>query len=396
MKTTDTLKNAEVYTLTFRVASQDLVTDWAGNRIGFRVTDANGADQYCGFFLYPMGSYDGKTNVVYIGNLTGDLNLNRVGANNAPAADFVLTEAISLTDFANGLEFKIEYNMGVATLFVKVDEAWTKLFVSNVSGKPQIAFGAANSTFTYTNVAVQVLTPEKLDSVALTLKDQNGNLIAAGKTVTLTGKKGDTATGTVGENGVVTLTGGNKVYNLVDYTVTLESSPTELVVRFNGATAELSGFLMPQYIDSVALTLKAGTTPVTEGKKVTLVSELGTVETTVGKSGVVTLSNDKKVYDLVTYSVKVEGYALRYEIVFDGAEVSIDTLEAVDWEYTGKEGELTDHKIANAGNVTITHDNNSVTVAAAWDEAWKRDGVYLNAGDALGEDRKSTRLNSSH
>ncbi len=327
MKTTDTLKNAEVYTLTFRVASENLDLEWATNRIGFRVTDANAAEQYCGFFLYPMGSYDGKTNVVYVGNLTGDLNLNRVGANNAPAADFVLTEAISLTDFAKGLEFKIEYNMGVATLFVKVENAWTKLFDSTVSGKPQIAFAASNATLTYTDITVETFTPEKLDSVALTLKDQNGNLIAAGKTVTLTGKKGDTATGTVGENGVVTLTGGNKVYNLVDYTVKLESSTSELVIRFNGATAELSGFLMPQYIDSVELTLKAGTAPVAEGKRVTLISDLGTVETTVGAGGVVTLTGDKKVYDLVTYSV-----------------------------------------------------------AAAWDNnSWKRDGVYLNAGDALGD-----------
>lgn len=386
MKTTDTLKNAEVYTLTFRIASQDLVTDWAGNRIGFRVTDANGADQYCGFFLYPLGSYNGQTNVVYIGNLTGDLNLNRVGDGNAPAADFILVNAISLTDFAGGLDFKIEYNMGVATLFVKSENVWTKLFESNVSGNPQVAFAAANSTFTYTNVAVQVLTPEKLDSVALTLKDQNGNLIAAGKTVTLTGKKGDTATGTVGENGVVTLTGGNKVYNLVDYTVKLESSTSELVIRFNGATAELIGFLMPQYIDSVELTLKAGTAPVAEGKRVTLISDLGTVETTVGAGGVVTLTGDKKVYDLVTYSVKVEGYALRYEIVFDGATAELTTLEAVTWEYTKAE-DATEWKAADSiDNLTVTKDGEGFTVAVAWENSsWKRGGVNINTGDALGD-----------
>lgn len=382
LKTTDVLSNAEVYTLTFNLVYTDFV-DWKGDRIGFRVTDASGSNQNCGFFLYPMASYDGKTNVVYVGNLTGDLNLNRVGDGNAPASDFVLTEAISMTDFVSGLDFKIEYNMGVATLFVKVDEAWTKLFESNVSGKPQVAFAAARSASAYSDIEIKVLTPEKLDTVALTLKDQNGDALAAGIEVTLRGKKGDIVTGTVGENGVVTLTGNNKVYDLVDYTVEVEGSATELTIRFDGATAELSGFVFPE-LNSVELTLKAGATPVATGTKVTLTSSLGTIETTVGENGVVTLTDANKVYDIVTYTVQVEGYALTYDIVFDGATAEITALESVNWEYSDPSKTSVVAGDGDWKNGTLT--NNSTADKIAFDAMFSvSKEVVVDTGEAFGE-----------
>lgn len=84
------------------------------------------------------------------------------------------------------------------------------------------------------------------------------------------------------------------------------------------------------------------------------------------------------------YIVEVNGTMFVVNFSADSLTAS-KTISTV-WTYTGKEGEVTDHKIADQGNVVITHDETSVTVAATWDNNdWKRDEVYVNVGDVLGD-----------
>lgn len=375
LDTTDALTNADVFTLNFNYKIDKLDPEWETNRFGFRVSDAKGSD-ICGFYLYAMP----KTDVVKIDSLSGSLDFGATPSDSL--ASTVLTKSM-LTD---GADYKIEYRFGHVVLYVKVEDEWKELCKTDVAGKPQIAFAAANQTNTYTDIFITLANVEKLTTVALTLKDQSDKAIPEGTDVTLVSEK-HTVTVSVGQNGVVTLDGDNAVYRYVDYTVSVDGSTTVgRTVWFDGATAALGGFVMPQSIESVTLTLKAGETPVAQGKKVTLTSAKGKIEATVGENGAVTLTQSNAVYDLITYTVKVEGYALTYDIVFDGATASITALEAVDWEFTGQEGEFEKHGIANADNITITHDNNSVTVAAegfTGGDEWKRDGAYINLPDSV-------------
>lgn len=377
LKTTDALKNAEVFTLMFTYQINKFET-WPGNRYGIRVSDTQNKNEICGFFLYPRE--DGQK--VQVGYLYGDINFNRLSDNN-PTDEFIDLTALTQPMLLAGAQFKVEYRFGHATLYVMAEESWEKLYEVNTVGNPQIAFAAGNHVNTYTDISIVITEVEKLDTVALTLKDQNGAVIAKDTAVTLTSEKKTIET-TVGDSGVVTLTGETAVYNYVDYVVTVDGSTTDLTVWFSGATAELEGFVMPQLIDSVALTLKAGDTPVATGKKVKLTSALGTVEATVGENGVVTLADTNKVYDRITYSVKVEGYAFAYDIVFDGATAEITEFEAtVNWEYSDPSKTSV---VTGSGNWATqgSFTNNSTADKIAFDATFPTSKeVVVDTGDTL-------------
>ncbi len=84
------------------------------------------------------------------------------------------------------------------------------------------------------------------------------------------------------------------------------------------------------------------------------------------------------------YIVEVNG--TMFVVNFSADSLAASKTISTAWTYTGKESEVTDHKIADQGNVVISHDETSVTVAATWDNNdWKRDEVYVNVGDALGD-----------
>ena len=84
------------------------------------------------------------------------------------------------------------------------------------------------------------------------------------------------------------------------------------------------------------------------------------------------------------YIVEVNG--TMFVVNFSADSLAASKTISTAWTYTGKESEVTDHKIADQGNVVISHDETSVTVAATWDNNdWKRDEVYVNVGDVLGD-----------
>ena len=382
LKTTDTLKNAEVYTMTFNYKLSE-IDEWGCARYGFRLTEGTKNEDAVGFFLFA------QKNQVWLGNLRHDLEWRYAmewNGNKLPDHFKEVSDVLTADMLLTGVDLKIEYRFGEATIYVENDGDWTKVHSVNVTGTPQIAFALGHHTITVKELAVDVIKVEKIDSVALTLKDSNGDFLPAGTKITLTSTKGNAA-GSVGANGVVMLTGENAVWSYADYTVSVENSTTtDLMVWFNGATAELGGFVMPSPFASVALTLKAGDTPVAQGTKVTLTSVKGKIETTVGTNGVVTLAAENAVYDLITYTVKVDGYAFSSKIVFDGATAEInsfDETETVDWQYSNP-ADL--EVVAGSGdwaNGNLT--NNSTDDKIAFNAAFSvSKEVVVDTGDAFG------------
>lgn len=140
--------------------------------------------------------------------------------------------------------------------------------------------------------------------------------------------------------------------------------------------------IKPAEDQTFSLTLKDGEgNALSEGTTVLLTNPRGeTVSKTTDAQGNVTL---KSPY-FGDFIVEVNG--TMFVVNFSADSLTVSKSISTAWTYTGKEGEVTEHKIADQGNVVISHDETSVTVAATWDNNdWKRDEVYVNVGDVLGD-----------
>ena len=140
--------------------------------------------------------------------------------------------------------------------------------------------------------------------------------------------------------------------------------------------------IKPAEDQTFSLTLKDGEgNALSEGTTVLLTNPRGeTVSKTTDAQGNVTLESPY----FGDFIVEVNG--TMFVVNFSADSLTVSKSISTAWTYTGKEGEVTEHKIADQGNVVISHDETSVTVAATWDNNdWKRDEVYVNVGDVLGD-----------
>lgn len=140
--------------------------------------------------------------------------------------------------------------------------------------------------------------------------------------------------------------------------------------------------IKPAEDQTFSLTLKDGEgNALSEGTTVLLTNPRGeTVSKTTDAQGNVTLESPY----FGDFIVEVNG--TMFVVNFSADSLTVSKSISTAWTYTGKEGEVTEHKIADQGNVFISHDETSVTVAATWDNNdWKRDEVYVNVGDVLGD-----------
>lgn len=140
--------------------------------------------------------------------------------------------------------------------------------------------------------------------------------------------------------------------------------------------------IKPAEDQTFSLTLKDGEgNALSEGTTVLLTNPRGeTVSKTTDAQGNVTLESPY----FGDFIVEVNG--TMFVVNFSADSLTVSKSISTAWTYTGKECEVTEHKIADQGNVVISHDETSVTVAATWDNNdWKRDEVYVNVGDALGD-----------
>ena len=140
--------------------------------------------------------------------------------------------------------------------------------------------------------------------------------------------------------------------------------------------------IKPAEDQTFSLTLKDGEgNALSEGTTVLLTNPRGeTVSKTTDAQGNVTLESPY----FGDFIVEVNG--TMFVVNFSADSLTVRKSISTAWTYTGKEGEVTEHKIADQGNVVISHDETSVTVAATWDNNdWKRDEVYVNVGDVLGD-----------
>ena len=140
--------------------------------------------------------------------------------------------------------------------------------------------------------------------------------------------------------------------------------------------------IKPAEDKTFSLTLKDGEgNALSEGTTVLLTNPRGeTVSKTTDAQGNVTLESPY----FGDFIVEVNG--TMFVVNFSADSLTVSKSISTAWTYTGKEGEVTEHKIADQGNVVISHDETSVTVAATWDNNdWKRDEVYVNVGDVLGD-----------
>ncbi len=140
--------------------------------------------------------------------------------------------------------------------------------------------------------------------------------------------------------------------------------------------------IKPAEDQTFSLTLKDGEgNALSEGTTVLLTNPRGeTVTKTTDAQGNVTLESPY----FGDFIVEVNG--TMFVVNFSADSLTVSKSISTAWTYTGKEGEVTEHKIADQGNVVISHDETSVTVAATWDNNdWKRDEVYVNVGDVLGD-----------
>ncbi len=140
--------------------------------------------------------------------------------------------------------------------------------------------------------------------------------------------------------------------------------------------------IKPAEDQTFSLTLKDGEgNALSEGTTVLLTNPRGeTVSKTTDAHGNVTLESPY----FGDFIVEVNG--TMFVVNFSADSLTVSKSISTAWTYTGKEGEVTEHKIADQGNVVISHDETSVTVAATWDNNdWKRDEVYVNVGDVLGD-----------
>lgn len=138
--------------------------------------------------------------------------------------------------------------------------------------------------------------------------------------------------------------------------------------------------IKPAENKTFSLTLKDGEgNALSEGTTVLLTNPRGeTVSKTTDTQGNVTLESPY----FGDFIVEVNGTL--FVVNFSADSLTASKTISTAWTYTGKEGEVTEHKIADQGNVVITHDETSVTVAATWDNNdWKRDEVYVTVGDVL-------------
>lgn len=140
--------------------------------------------------------------------------------------------------------------------------------------------------------------------------------------------------------------------------------------------------IKPAEDQTFSLTLKDGEgNALSEGTTVLLTNPRGeTVSKTTDAQGNVTLESPY----FGDFIVEVNG--TMFVVNFSADSLTVSKSISTAWTYTGKEGEVTEHKIADQGNVVISHNETSVTVAATWDNNdWKRDEVYVNVGDVLGD-----------
>lgn len=140
--------------------------------------------------------------------------------------------------------------------------------------------------------------------------------------------------------------------------------------------------IKPAEDQTFSLTLKDGEgNALSEGTTVLLTNPRGeTVSKTTDAQGNVTLESPY----FGDFIVEVNG--TMFVVNFSADSLTVSKSISTAWTYTGKEGEVTEHKIADQGNVVISHDETSVTVTATWDNNdWKRDEVYVNVGDVLGD-----------
>lgn len=140
--------------------------------------------------------------------------------------------------------------------------------------------------------------------------------------------------------------------------------------------------IKPAEDKTFSLTLKDGEgNALSEGTTVLLTNPRGeTVSKTTDAQGNVTLESPY----FGDFIVEVNG--TMFVVNFSADSLTVSKSISTAWTYTGKECEVTEHKIADQGNVVISHDETSVTVAATWDNNdWKRDEVYVNVGDVLGD-----------
>lgn len=138
--------------------------------------------------------------------------------------------------------------------------------------------------------------------------------------------------------------------------------------------------IKPAEDKTFSLTLKDGEgNALSEGTTVLLTNPRGeTVSKTTDAQGNVTLESPY----FGDYIVEVIGTL--FVVSFSADSLTASKTISTAWTYTGKEGEVTEHRVANADNITITHDSTSVTVAAegfTGPDAWKRDGAYINVPD---------------
>ncbi|MCM1221597.1 MAG: hypothetical protein NC548_44675, partial [Lachnospiraceae bacterium] len=196
LKTTDILKNANKFTLYFNWKVSQ-IEGWAGNRYGIRISDTTSKGEACGFFVW--GNTDQST--IQVGYLYGDINFNRDGL---PTAEFKTVSGLTAEMLLVGADFKVEYDTGIATLYVKVESDWVKLYEVTTVGKPQVAFAAGHATHTYTDVKLEVV-PNVNKTISITLHNSAGAL-AEGTNVSFTNLvRGETVSQKIGANGVVTL-----------------------------------------------------------------------------------------------------------------------------------------------------------------------------------------------
>jgi len=218
------LAGTDVFTLDFNLKST-FAGGWQ-DKFGIRLTDATG-DDICGFWFFLKGDQGMK-----VAGLRGKIKLD---GNDAGENSSIVTQAM----FEAGVDMRIERVRNTATLYVKIGGAWKIVYTVTLSGNSKVAFAASAGTHEFTNIKVSAV--KELDSVALTLTDNKGTAIAQGTEVTLKNAY-FTVTATVGENGVVTLTGDSAVYSALGYTLSLKSGYVgNYVVLFGGATATVSG-----------------------------------------------------------------------------------------------------------------------------------------------------------
>lgn len=242
--TSTVLENAEFYTLFF-----NLKTVFEGgwkDKIGIRLTDATG-DGVCGFWFML------KDNII-TSELRGKINLDE---NKGSEKACIVTRAM----FEAGVDMKVERQGKQATLYARINGKWEEVNTVTLEGEhAKIAFASSAGTQVYTNVAVAVYPPEKLDSVTLTLTDVAGQPVPNGTKITLESVKG-TIEATVGENGTVTLTGDTAVWDKCTYSVRVNGSMNERYIIFGGAEAELTNVYLPadwSYSDAEKLTVVEG------------------------------------------------------------------------------------------------------------------------------------------